>query len=95
MLWLFPKLPPVEVVANELSSCDDRIFDLSFLWHKRIPYKVLNDNFMGPNMKVVNGYYKSLLLNDDIDKKYALKIKGGNIVSFNTITIDKHMVNQG
>ena len=83
------------MVANELSSCDDRIFDLSFLWHKRIPYKVLNDNFMGPNMKVVNGYYKSLLLNDDIDKKYALKIKGGNIVSFNTITIDKHMVNQG
>ena len=48
---------------------------------------------MGPNMKVVNGYYKTLLVNDDVDKKYAIQIKGGNVVSFNAMTTDKHMVN--
>ena len=91
---MVPKLPPIEVVANQLACCDDRIFDLSFLWHKRIPYKILNDNFMGPNMKIVNEYYKRLLVNDDVDKKYALLIKGGNIVSFNTTTNDKRIVTQ-
>ena len=87
LLWLVPKLPPIiELVANELASCDERILELSFLWHKHIPYKIVNNNFRGPNLKA-GDFYKNLLLNDDLDKKYSVQIKGRNIVTFNTMTI--------
>jgi 2-polyprenyl-3-methyl-5-hydroxy-6-metoxy-1,4-benzoquinol methylase len=67
-LWLFPKLNFIEFMVglpwlpkNERDTRDSNFHELSFWWKDDIPYKIVNDDFLGPNPNAVFSYYRSEL----------------------------------
>lgn len=49
------------------NSLDDK-GDLSFFWENNLEIKYVNNNFLGPSVDAVIGYYKELDREDDCDK---------------------------
>jgi len=67
ILWMFPKLNFIEFMeglpwlpANQ-SETEVNFHELSFWWKDDIPYKIVNDDFLGPNPNAVFSYYRERL----------------------------------
>ena len=58
-LVLVPKVPFVEFLPD--IPCRDEITELRIHWEKEIPYKVLNDDYLGPNVGCVREMYEKIL----------------------------------
>lgn len=77
--------PKVNFIDHETSlinigNSDDRLLDLSFFWKNDIPFSIINDNYLGPNVSSVKTYYNNLI-SDDVDL-----IKSQNWYNINMIT---------
>ena len=60
-LWMFPKLPVIEVMDNLEWVEPHTIQELSFFWEGGIPYKIFQDDWLGPNpWKMVENYRKEI-----------------------------------
>ena len=59
----YPKINYVEnnSTFDAIADLDDRRSDLSFYWKGRVDIRYLNNNFLGPNVEAVIGYYYRLL----------------------------------
>lgn len=60
---LFPKLSFLEYFGylHSLENPSDSVCDLSFYWKDSIEYKLMNDDYVGPNINAVYEYYVQLL----------------------------------
>lgn len=77
-LWIFtikdgqclcyPKLNMIEHESafDVISYMNREVRDLSFYWYKGIPFKTINDGYLGPSPIHVRSFYKSLMF-DDVD----------------------------
>lgn len=63
MLWLFPKLPFIEYLTglDEWVKGRDAWHELTFSWEKDVPFKIINDDLMGPNGPAVCRMYQENL----------------------------------
>jgi hypothetical protein len=59
----FPKLSFIEQYfpLHKLGNASDEVAELSFYWKDNIPYRIINDDYLGPNTDAVKKYYLSLL----------------------------------
>lgn len=62
-----PKLNFLEFFEgiDQVGNLAQEVADLSFFWSGSIPFKILNNDFMGPNVQDVISYYE-ILFNDDL-----------------------------
>ena len=70
----YPKLNFIDKEKNlcAIGNKSKNLLDLSFFWKNDIKYSIINDNYMGPDIKSVKSYY-SKLLDDDINNlKYEI-----------------------
>ena len=80
----YPKLNFIDKDNDlvNIGNYDRNMEDYSFFWKNGIPYEILNDDYMGPNVNAVKTYYKQLL-KDDLDaKKYTIKTEHVNDTFF-------------
>ena len=65
----FPKVNFIESEKKliEISNSSNDLLDLSFFWKNGVPYKMINDNYLGPTANDVKKYYDELL-EDDVDE---------------------------
>ena len=68
-LFGFPKINYLEVDPwyDGIADFNEDLMDLSFIWESEILLKIVNDDFLGPDITSVIGYYRNLLINDDVD----------------------------
>lgn len=59
-LVLVPKVPFIEYLP-EPNYCLPRETELRIHWEKELPYKVLNDDYLGPNVGYVREMYEKIL----------------------------------
>ena len=61
VLWMFPKLSFIEIMEG-LEFVEPRVTqELSFFWKDYIPYKIFQDDWLGPNpWEVVNNYREQI-----------------------------------
>ena len=70
ILWGFPKVPFVErdtffdQIANHARESN---MDMSFFWDSRLNLHIVNDDYLGPSVDAVVGYYHELMIRDDVD----------------------------
>jgi hypothetical protein len=62
-LIAYPKLGFLEytTMLHSIGNIDNDVAELNFRWKADIPYKVVNDDYMGPGEAAVVEYYKNLL----------------------------------
>lgn len=61
-------LPELDAVAARAGAhCWGAAAELSFWWKGHLHLDIVNDDFLGPSVDAVRGYYSSLALNDDCD----------------------------
>jgi hypothetical protein len=59
----FPKINYIEdLIFDKVADSSEDKFDLSFYWKDKINIKYVNNNFLGPSVNDVIGYYNYLLL---------------------------------
>jgi hypothetical protein len=65
----YPKIPFLEQdpAFDSIASTAAAVRDLSFMWKESIPFEIVNNDYLGPNVDAVIGYYKQLL-HDDLDE---------------------------
>jgi hypothetical protein len=67
VLWMFPKLNFLEFMMGlpwlpkDKEETDLYFHELSFWWKDDIPYKIVNDDFLGPGPNEVFQYYREQL----------------------------------
>ena len=68
-LFGFPKINYLETDSwyDAVADFDEEIKDLSFTWESEVPIKLVNDDFLGPDIVSVINYYRQGLINDDVD----------------------------
>ena len=68
-LLAFPKINYLEVDPwfDVVADFSEELMDLSFIWESEIPFSIVNGDFLGPDTPSVIGYYRNLLINDDVD----------------------------
>ncbi len=70
ILWGFPKVPFVEIDPFfdqiEKHATESNI-DMSFFWHSQLNLHIVNDDYLGPSVDAVIGYYHDLMIRDDVD----------------------------
>lgn len=87
----FPKVNFIEYepLLVNIGNPDNNIQDLSFFWKNDINYSIINNNYLGPNVKSVKSYYTELLLDDvDLLNKFTtplLTFNNINLYHINTI----------
>lgn len=70
LLWGFPKVPFVEIdpffdqIGNHATNSN---LDMSFFWDSRLNLQIVNDDYLGPSVDAVIGYYHDLMIRDDVD----------------------------
>ena len=59
----FPKLGflEYETVLHVLGNSSPSIAELNFRWKDTIPYRIVNDDYLGPSIVAVKDYYRALL----------------------------------
>ncbi len=59
----FPKLSFIERYTrlHSLANTSDSVAELKFRWKGRIPYRIINDDYLGPTSDAVYDYYLALL----------------------------------
>jgi hypothetical protein len=59
----FPKLGFLEYATelHRLGDTSSAIEELAFRWKDRIPYRIVNDDYLGPTSGAVKEYYRALL----------------------------------
>jgi hypothetical protein len=59
----YPKLGFLEyhTKLHSLANASDTIAELNFRWKDRIPYRIVNDDYLGPDSDSVKNYYLALL----------------------------------
>lgn len=59
----FPKLGFLEYETHlhKLANISDNVAELNFRWKTHIPYRIVNDDYLGPSSSAVRGYYTLLL----------------------------------
>ena len=78
----YPKLNFIDFEQSLVNngSIEPTTLDFSFFWKNKIPYSIINDNYMGPNIPAVKSYYKDLF-NDDLDVIKSVSIPRSNSIS--------------
>ena len=68
-LFGFPKINYLETDTwyDAIADFDEGLKDLSFTWESEVPIKLVNDDFLGPDIVSVINYYRTGLINDDVD----------------------------
>ena len=68
-LFGFPKINYLETDTwyDAIADFDENLKDLSFTWESEVPLKLVNDDFLGPDIASVINYYRQGLINDDVD----------------------------
>ncbi len=70
ILWGFPKLGFIEIdpffdqIGNQAT---DSNIDMSFFWDSRLNLHIVNDDYLGPSVDAVIGYYHTQMIRDDVD----------------------------
>jgi hypothetical protein len=84
-----PKLNFIEHVPEllKIGNPDRTIYELSFFWKDDIDFQILNNDYLGPTVEQVVGYYE-ILLNDDLWNK----INFSNISSQKQHSISERML---
>ena len=59
-LEMYPKLPFIEHISGleEISYHENPKYMLCFWWKEEIPFKIVNDDFIGPNPPSVYNMYR-------------------------------------
>ena len=59
----YPKLGFLEYETDlhRLGSVSEDIAELNFRWRQRLPYRIVNDDYLGPSFQAVREYYRALL----------------------------------
>lgn len=59
----YPKLGFLEYATNlhKLGNMSEDVSELNFRWKDRIPYRIVNDDYLGPSSGAVVDYYRALL----------------------------------
>lgn len=58
-LLVAPKIPYIEFMEN-VPQCVPENEEFQIYWEKEIPFKILNDDYLGPNVGYVRQYYKDV-----------------------------------
>lgn len=60
----YPKIPFLEhaVDYNSIATTNSNVQDLSFYWENNIPLRIINNDYLGPDVESVIGYYRRLLV---------------------------------
>lgn len=77
--FAYPKLNFLEYKEHfeyEVPDACKKYVDLNFFWKDSIELQIINNNFLGPSVNAVLGYYKELNNNDDCD--FLIKTYGTN-----------------
>jgi hypothetical protein len=70
ILWGFPKVPFVEIdlFYDQIGKhAMESNIDMSFFWHSQLNLHIVNDDYLGPSVDAVIGYYHDLMIRDDVD----------------------------
>ncbi len=71
VLWGFPKIPFVEIdpffdqIGNHATPSN---LDMSFFWRSQLNLHIVNDDYLGPSVDAVIGYYHEQMIRDDVDR---------------------------
>lgn len=83
-LIAYPKVNFIDKInfLTNIGNKDNDLLDLSFFWKGQIKFDIVNNDYLGPDLNSVIGYYKKLI-NDDSDiisNKLNTYIENNNLV---------------